>query len=146
GGKGVEGNIHERKGWVTFNFNVPTAGKYTLTTTYDDAQNDGDRYFKIMVNQNVVVDGDSKIQDDGVQFGDKKGSGRNGCSADQAQKFDLIAGNNTITFYSDWYAPRLDRILILDTEGILPVTLTAFTAKATNTSPVLNWTTPSEQK
>ena len=144
GGKGIGGNVHGRAGWVTFTTNVPTAGKYTIRTTYNDSQNDNDRYFKIIVNAPITIT-DGKIDDTGIQFGDKKGSGPNGCTTDQGQKIDLIAGENKITFYSDWFAPRLDRILILDTEGVLPVVLTKFTAKATNTAAVLNWATSSEQ-
>ena len=143
GGQGVGGG-DLRTGWITFNFSSPTTGKYTLVATYNGAGSDNDRYFKILVNQSVVVDGDGKITDNGIQLGTKIGSGNNNTTADVAQDVNLVAGANSITFYTDWFIPRLDKI-ILYAEGALPVVLTKFTAKAANTAVVLNWATSSEQ-
>ncbi|HTN20239.1 MAG TPA: T9SS type A sorting domain-containing protein [Pelobium sp.] len=143
GGQGVEGNMHGLNGWITFTTNVSTAGKYMLTAAYDDATNDGDRYYKIIVNTPITTTG-GKIDDIGVQFGEKKGSGGNNCTGNQTQEVDLVAGENKITFYSDWYAPRLDKIVI-SPKTVLPVSLTKFTAKLINKAAELNWTTASEQ-
>ncbi|WAC39787.1 T9SS type A sorting domain-containing protein [Pedobacter sp. SL55] len=147
GGKGVEGNVHGLAGWVTFTFNVATAGQYALAAVYNGAgggnDGDGDRYFKIIVNQPITTTA-GKIDDTGTQFGIKKGSGGNDGVGIQTQNITLVAGENKITFYSDWYAPRLDKIVLYGA-NVLPVILTKFTAKATNTAAVLNWATASEK-